>query len=73
MPIIRIDLLSGRSPEIKQQLAAEMTASMARICGCDPAHVYVMFNDVQHHDWAVGGRVFAAAPSAIPQDAGPKP
>lgn len=31
MPIIRIDLLSGRSPEIKQQLAAEMTASMARI------------------------------------------
>ena len=73
MPIIRIDLLAGRSPDIKQKLAAEMTASMARICGCDPAHVYVMFNDVFHHDWAVDGQVFATPSPVSPNDAGPRP
>jgi 4-oxalocrotonate tautomerase len=70
MPIIRIDLLAGRSPETKQQLAAEMTMTMARICGCDPAHVYVMFNDVQHHDWAVAGQVFSTPLPLKPLDAG---
>ena len=60
MPIVRIEMLAGRSPEIKQQLALEMTQTMARVCNCDPAHVYVMFSDVQHQDWAVAGQLFAA-------------
>jgi 4-oxalocrotonate tautomerase len=65
MPIVRIEMLAGRSPELKQQLALEMTQTMARICQCDPAHVYVMFSDVQHQDWAVAGQLFAA-PTASP-------
>jgi 4-oxalocrotonate tautomerase len=65
MPIVRIEMLAGRSPEIKQQLALEMTQTMARVCQCDPAHVYVMFSDVQHQDWAVAGQLFAA-PNASP-------
>ncbi len=65
MPIVRIEMLAGRGPEIKQQLALEMTQTMARVCQCDPAHVYVMFNDVQHQDWAVAGQLFAA-PAASP-------
>jgi 4-oxalocrotonate tautomerase len=73
MPIIRIDLLAGRSPETKQQLAAEMTASMARICACDPAHIYVMFNDVQSHDWAVAGQVFPTPLPLKTQDTGLPP
>lgn len=58
MPIVRIDLLAGRSPAVKQGLAIELTALVARHLGTDPAHIYVMFNDVAHQDWAVGGRVF---------------
>lgn len=58
MPIIRIDLLTGRPPAVKQALAAELTAVAARHLGTAPAHIYVMFNDVSHHDWAVAGRVF---------------
>ena len=59
MPIVRVEMLAGRSAELKQQLAAEMTTLVARLCQSDPAHVYVIFNDVQHQDWAVAGRVFA--------------
>lgn len=58
MPIVRVDLLAGRPPAVKQALAAELTAVVARHLGSAPAHIYVMFNEVAHHDWAVAGRVF---------------
>ena len=60
MPIIRVELLAGRPPEVKQALAAELTAVAARHLGSAPAHIYVIFNDVAHQDWAVAGRVFDA-------------
>ena len=63
MPIIRVDLLAGRPPAVKQALAAELTAVAARHLGTAPAHIYVMFNDVAHHDWTVAGRVFATPSS----------
>lgn len=62
MPTVRIEWLAGRPATLKQTLAAEMTALMVQRCGCDPAHVYVIFDDVQPGDWAVAGRLFAAAP-----------
>lgn len=64
MPIVRIEMLAGRSAEVKQELAREMTQTVARLCQTDPAHVYVMFNDVRHEDWAVAGQLFAPPPFA---------
>lgn len=69
MPIVRVEMLAGRSPELKQRLAVEMTALVARLCNSDPAHIYVIFKDVQPHDWAVAGRVFASpTPGAVVAD-----
>ena len=65
MPIVRVELLAGRPPEVKQALAAELTAVVARHLGNDPAHVYVIFEDVAHHDWAVAGRVFDTPASGV--------
>jgi 4-oxalocrotonate tautomerase len=70
MPIIRIEMLAGRSPQVKQQLAAEMTQTMARLCQCDPAHVYVMFSDIAHQDWAVAGALFAPPSAGSPEAVG---
>lgn len=64
MPIVRIEMLAGRSAETKQRIAQEMTETMARLCKTDPAHVYVIFNDVQHQDWAVAGKVFPTPPAS---------
>ncbi len=58
MPIVRIELLAGRPAEVKQALAAELTAVVARHLGNDPAHIYVIYTDVAHSDWAVAGRMF---------------
>lgn len=67
MPIVRVELLAGRPPEVKQALAAELTTVVARHLGNDPAHVYVMFHDVAHGDWAVAGRVFDTPPGKAQQ------
>ncbi len=63
MPIVRIEMLPGRSQETKQRVAAEVTQVLARELGVAPAHIYVMFSEVPAADWAVGGG-FLAAPSS---------
>jgi 4-oxalocrotonate tautomerase len=64
MPIVRIEMLPGRSQETKQRLATEMTTLVARELGVDAAHIYVMFSEVAHNDWAVAGQFFPQPPSA---------
>lgn len=62
MPIIRVELWEGRDLVQKRRLARELTDTVARITGCDPATVRVLINDYSPEDWAVGGtlRVDAA-------------
>jgi len=64
MPIVRVEMLAGRSQETKQKIAEEITAALVRHAGAQPPHVYVIFDDVAPADWAVGGQFFkpAAAP-----------
>lgn len=58
MPIVRVEMLQGRSQEVKEKIAADITQALVRHAGTAPDHVYVMFADVAHADWAVGGRFF---------------
>lgn len=55
MPIIRVEMLTGRSRDQKQELAQVFTREMARIAGCGTEHVQVVFAEVDRQDWAVGG------------------
>lgn len=63
MPIVKVEMLAGRDAATKERIAAEITDVIVRNAGSDPAHVYVMFSDVAHADWAVGGRFFPAPPA----------
>lgn len=55
MPVIRVEMLSGRSRAQKKELAEVFTREMARIARCAPEHVQIVFTDVERADWAVGG------------------
>lgn len=55
MPIVRVTLAEGRSPEQKQALAREITDSVVRHCGGHAQHVYVLFEDIPPDEWLVGG------------------
>ncbi|MFF7063775.1 2-hydroxymuconate tautomerase [Pseudomonas sp. NPDC008258] len=55
MPIVRVELLTGRSQEQKNELAAVLTRETARIARCPEEHIQVIISDYQRSDWAVGG------------------
>lgn len=55
MPIIRIDLLKGRSIEQKRAMAQEITQSVARIAKTDKKNIKIVFSDMEFEDYSDGG------------------
>ena len=55
MPIIRIDLLEGRTPERKRDLIQCVTAAVVAVLEVQPEQVRVLLNEIPPEHWAVGG------------------
>jgi 4-oxalocrotonate tautomerase len=62
MPVVRIEMLSGRTPEQKRALAETVTRDVAEIAKCTRESVQVVFTSVDREDWAVGGRLTSDPP-----------
>ncbi|MGA1597639.1 MAG: 4-oxalocrotonate tautomerase [bacterium] len=57
MPIIRVEMFSGRSVEQKQELVEALTREMVRITGCSEGSVHVVLEDVPKENWGIGGQL----------------
>lgn len=57
MPIIRIEMWTGRSLEQKRELVEVLTRETARITGCGPESVYVVIDEVSKQNWGAGGQL----------------
>lgn len=57
MPIIRVELLEGRTREQKRELSQVLTKETARIAQVSEASIYVVFEDVKKENWAAGGEL----------------
>lgn len=55
MPIVKVELFPGRSPEKKAELAKAITDAFERIGGITPAATTVIFVEVPPNEWFVGG------------------
>lgn len=55
MPAINVKLLKGRTIEQKREFARVVTQEASRILKCAPETIDIIFEDVEKHDWAVGG------------------
>lgn len=66
MPVIRVELLEGRTREQKRDFAREVTESFVRCCGGTPQSIHVVFQDVSRDDWALAGKLMSDAPPAPP-------
>ncbi|SAK75602.1 4-oxalocrotonate tautomerase [Caballeronia hypogeia] len=64
MPIIHVQMLAGRTLEQKSELADALTRETARIARCTAADVQIVFDEVAHASWAVGGRLVSANSAA---------
>ncbi|WP_207100115.1 tautomerase family protein [Paracoccus shandongensis] len=61
MPLVRIELFPGRSPELKQEIASRITQMLSDVAGIAPGATSVIFQETPPADWFVAGRSHAAA------------
>ncbi|WP_321796019.1 tautomerase family protein [Caballeronia sp. J97] len=57
MPILTLEMLSGRTEEQKIELAEVLTRETARIAKCALHDVQIVFSEVPRSSWAVGGKL----------------
>lgn len=55
MPVVRVDMLAGRTQQQKTEIAEVFTRELARIAKCELGDVQIVFNEVEKRNWAVGG------------------
>lgn len=55
MPVIRIDLFPGRSTEVKQAIAREITDVLSTVAGIKPTDTTIIFSEVPATEWFVAG------------------
>jgi 4-oxalocrotonate tautomerase len=59
MPIIRVEMLKGRTRDQKRELVKELTDAFVRAAGGNPDVLQVVISDVEKEDWGSGGRSLA--------------
>ena len=57
MPIIRVEMLAGRSIEQKRNLAAKLTDSFVETCDVKKEAVSVIITEVEADNWAIGSQL----------------
>ncbi|MED1471301.1 2-hydroxymuconate tautomerase [Bacillus salipaludis] len=55
MPILRIEMLDGRSEEMKLALIQEVTNAVAHTLNIEKEEVDIIIEEVKKKDWAKGG------------------
>jgi 4-oxalocrotonate tautomerase len=55
VPLIHVEMLEGRSEEIKEQLIAELTDTTVSVLGVNRESVRVVLVDVPKSHWGIGG------------------
>lgn len=57
MPVVTVQMWSGRSVEQKRRLVAAITDAMVEHAGCKPDHLHVIIQDVPKDSWGRAGRL----------------
>ncbi|MBI1885803.1 MAG: tautomerase family protein [Chloroflexi bacterium] len=55
MPIVRVELWTGRTQAQKRELARVITEAVVNIAHTTPEATIVIFQDIDKEDWAQGG------------------
>lgn len=64
MPIVRVQMWSGRTKAQKAELARVITDAMVNIAQTTPEATFVVFEDIQKENWAQAGILASEAGTA---------
>lgn len=59
MPILRLEMHPGRTPDQKREFVREVTRIAVEILKCPPESVDVLIQEVPKDAWAKSGRLLA--------------
>ena len=59
MPYVKVELIAGRTKEQKAHIARIITDALVEHGDARPESVFVVFQDVQTHDWASRGELLS--------------
>jgi 4-oxalocrotonate tautomerase len=59
MPIIRVEMVAGRTVEQKRELVEVLTRETARIVGSSASSIFVVIDDVNKENWGAGGKLLS--------------
>ena len=62
MPVVRIELLKGRDAGTKHKIAKAIAEVFAANTGVAMNDTTVIFTDIDHDDWTVGGTPYPRPP-----------
>ncbi len=65
MPVVRVELLAGRSEAQKRAAAKAITDALVSTCGTQAHDVTVVFVDSDPGDWFVAGRSVRPGPAPL--------
>jgi len=57
MPYINVKLAGKLDKNQKQEIAKEITDVMQRIANKPASYTYIVFEEVESEDWAIGGNL----------------
>jgi 4-oxalocrotonate tautomerase len=57
MPIVTVQIASGRDVDIKRRLAEGITRVLVDVLDVDPEWITVLFQELERGNWATGGRL----------------
>lgn len=55
MPLVKIDLIAGRSREQLRQMCADVTEAISKNTGAPKEHIHIVLNEMAPEHYAVGG------------------
>lgn len=58
MPIVQIEMLSGRSLEQKRAMVKEITDSLVKTINCKPEAVRIIIKEMEKENYAVADKLF---------------
>ena len=59
MPIIKVEMVTGRTIEQKRELVEVLTRETARIVGSSQSSIFVVIDDVKKENWGAGGKLLS--------------
>jgi 4-oxalocrotonate tautomerase len=60
MPIIRVEMFTGRTDEQKKILVKELTDSFIKSCGGNREAVDVIITDIEQKNWGKAGELYSS-------------